>query len=523
MTDGSTALGFADKESLAAIKKHFSSAMLLLDGIPTPIFMKDAGFRYVHMNEAAQSLLGIESHDYFGKTDAHLFGSDVAELHRRSDMQALSSEQPVRYQQWLTFEGRQSCFLTTKQAITSIDGDQIAIIGIAQDVSQDNLSSGANNKLADSEFIANFSHELRTPLNAILGFSQLLSTQLEQGSDQQDSARLIEKAGRHLSDLIDQLIDLVKIESGVSPLNMEDVSLDAMLEECLSFIAPAALNRSIRIHADTLVDPVSVTADALKFKQVLLNLLSNAVKYNKPQGQIFVSVDVQSPWVTIRIKDTGLGIPHEKQSEVFQPFNRLGAEQTSIEGTGLGLSICKELVERMGGDIQFESEEKVGSTFSVRFKISDSNKHGVSKPRAQVSHFSAIEQYEALLQKNAPVRTNKKRVLYIEDNPTNARFLQLLLADNRNVDLVLASTGLEGIKKAKEYLPELILLDMRLPDMHGLEVLKELHKLTENSDCLVYAVTADAMPDQISEAKNAGIDGYLTKPLDIQAVRRLVS
>ena len=484
----------------------------VLDSIPTPVFIKDKHGRYLFLNESARRVLALDGRSYVGKTDKELFDIDIADLRYQSDQRALLTTEAITYQQWLMVGGQSRCFLTTKHAIRDQRGEVLAIFGCAHDLSKEDIQLDSAGAFHKPEFFANFSHELRTPLNAILGFSQLLSNQLEAGSDQQDSARLIEKAGRHLAELIDQLIDMVKLDTGNGRLKLESCQLEEMLVDCINIISPLAAQRNIEIYLDNTLQNVAIKVDRLKMRQVLLNILSNAVKYNHDNGKIFVTVNEQGKRIGIEIRDTGPGIAEDKQPLVFEPFNRLGAEATSTEGTGLGLSICKQLVERMAGKIELISELNEGCRFLLTFRAAEQSLQNTER---------TLEEIVVAATEHTPL--GKKRVLYIEDNATNVRFLQLLLAEHQNVELLVALNGEEGIELASRYQPDLILLDMRLPDMHGLEVLEAIKATGLQDHQQIFAVTADALPDQVEEATAAGVHGYLTKPLDIAQIKSLVS
>lgn len=374
-----------------------------------------------------------------------------------------------------------------------------------------------NHQLNDSEFIANLSHELRTPLNAIIGFSQLLNTQLKHMPDQQESVQLIEQAGRHLWELIDQLIDLVKLEGGVAPIQFERFDINSLLKECHDLISVIAKEKSIALSFQPAANAQHVYADRLKLRQVVLNLLSNAIKYNIQGGKVQLSSAIVDKQLMISIIDTGIGIADEKQRLVFQPFNRLGVENTDIEGTGLGLSICKELVEMMAGEINFTSVKGEGSHFFICLNNADSTEY-TSENDLPIKEFmkSKFVTSASLAEKD------RKTLLYIEDNQTNIRYMQLLLAEFANLNLEVALTGKEGVLKAKGLNPDIIFLDMRLPDMHGLDVLSLIAKEPE-IDAKVYALSADALPTQIEQAVAAGIDGYLTKPIDLSKLKEALA
>ncbi len=322
-------------------------------------------------------------------------------------------------------------------------------------------------RLGDAEFVANLSHELRTPLNAIVGFSQLLNQQLKHLPDQQESVQMIEQAGRHLWELIDQLIDLVKIEGGVSPLNMEPIDIYSLLKECINLVNLAAKDKQIDLFFTPSTDPIYAMADRLRLRQIILNLLSNAIKYNVEGGEVHIAANGMEDNITISIVDSGIGIASHQQQNVFKPFQRLGAQFSDIEGTGLGLSISKELVELMAGEIGFTSQEFEGSRFYL--KLLPANVEGRKGENAPVKKVIALSD---------PAIKQNLKLLYIEDNPVNIRYMKMLLEEFAGLELTTASTGEAGLEQVKLCQPDIILLDMRLPDMHGLDVLA---KLTEDS------------------------------------------
>jgi PAS domain S-box-containing protein len=366
------------------------------------------------------------------------------------------------------------------------------------------LAEKAN--LAKSDFLSSMSHELRSPLNAILGFAQLL----ESGSplptpDQKASIGQILQAGWYLLDLINEILDLAVIESGKLSLSLEPVSLADVMRECQAMIEPQALKRSIRMTFPPLAIPYVVHVDRTRLKQVLINLLSNAVKYNRVGGTVVVDCVASTPERTyIRVTDTGAGLSPEQLGQLFKSFNRLGQETSAEEGTGIGLVVSKRLVELMGGVIGVESTVGVGSVFWIEL-VSDAAPAGACGATGP----AALAQPHVL--NGARLRT----LLYVEDNPANLKLIEQLVARRSDMRLVTASDGQTGIALARASLPEVILMDINLPGISGLEALKVLREDAATAHIPVLALSANAMPRDIQKGLEAGFFRYLTKPIKI--------
>ncbi|QFY87993.2 PAS domain S-box protein [Magnetovirga frankeli] len=358
---------------------------------------------------------------------------------------------------------------------------------------------------AKSDFLSSMSHELRTPLNAIIGFSQLLEMDpLEEA--QQESVQEISSAGRHLLELINEILDLAKIESGRVDLNIAPVELAPLIRQCQTLITPLAQKQGIRIELPALDEGLQVLADATRLKQVLLNLLSNAVKYNRPQGQ--VRLHLQRPAadrLRLAVEDTGQGISAEDQARLFEPFNRLQAEHSEVEGTGIGLVIAKTLIELMHGRIGLSSTPGVGSTFWLELPLAETEADQAGA--AEVAEEEA-ETASGLVEKRA-------KVLYIEDNPANLRLVSRAMERQPQIRLISAMEPEQGLQLARSQRPDLILLDINLPGMSGYEVLAKLRQEDCCSDTPIIAVTANAMESDRAQALQAGFDDYLRKPLDM--------
>lgn len=353
---------------------------------------------------------------------------------------------------------------------------------------------------AKSEFLSRMSHELRTPLHSILGFAQLL----EMGHLTQDQERFVRhviSGGRHLLALINEVLDLSRIESGRLSLSVELVDLDSAVTEAIDLIRPLAAKQEISL-AESQPTGLFVMADRQKLKQVLLNLLANAVKYNRVKGQVWIDVERAEEWVRISVRDSGIGIAPEKRSELFSPFSRLGAEGGEIEGTGLGLALCKGLVEAMHGSMGVESEPSVGSVFWLELRSAEEEVTPEEVASAEPSTTGYLD--------------TRRTVLYVEDNRSNIRLVQSILAQRPNVELLVATEGEQGIQQARKHNPDLVVLDLNLPDIHGAEVLRRLRAEPATHDIPVVVLSADATASQSRRLLSEGASSYLTKPIDVK-------
>ena len=350
------------------------------------------------------------------------------------------------------------------------------------------------------------SHELRTPLNAILGFAQLIEIGSPTPTPTQ-MARLKEilHGGWYLLDLINEILDLATIESGNLVLSQESVSLAEVISECQTMIEPQAQQYGIHLIFPKFDDPLIVKADRTKLKQVLINLLSNAIKYNREQGTVEVKCVTGTPgYIRINIQDTGIGLPPEKLTQLFQPFNRLGQEHGSVEGTGIGLVKTKQLIELMRGVIGVESTVGVGSVFWFELVSATEPQLAASGGKSQ-KHTPKIY-----------AGTQQHTLLYIEDNPANLLLVKELIEEDRpDMRLLIADNGKLGIELARTHLPDVILMDITLPDISGIEAMEILVKDPLTAHIPIVALSANAMPDDIFEGMEAGFFRYLCKPFEL--------
>jgi PAS domain S-box-containing protein len=360
--------------------------------------------------------------------------------------------------------------------------------------------------LTKSDFLSSMSHELRSPLNAILGFAQLMNSDSPPPTPSQTSSiDQILNAGWYLLELINEILDLAQIESGKLALSREPTSLADVMLECQAMIEPQSEKRGIKMtfpHAGT---PYFVDADRTRLKQVLINLLSNAIKYNQPNGTVVVDCTMNTPErVRVSVADSGAGLPPEMLQQLFQPFNRLGQERSTEEGTGIGLVMSKRLVEMMGGIIGVDSTVGLGSVFW--FELNSAN-----EPQLEADLTPPKEIGAAQGPRSAPLRT----LLYVEDNPANLKLIEQLIARCPDIRLLTARDGNTGIQLAQTNQPALILMDINLPGISGIEALKILREDPATAHIPVIALSANAMPRDIEKGLQAGFFRYLTKPIKI--------
>ncbi len=360
---------------------------------------------------------------------------------------------------------------------------------------------------AKSQFLSNMSHELRTPLNAVLGFAQVL--QMDTGTPldelQSQSVKEILKAGNHLLTLINEVLDLAKIESGKLSLSIEPVQIVPMIEETLTIIKPMA--EQYGIHINQFFEECNkdyILADRTRIKQVLINLLSNAIKYNKENGQVTFYCEKNMGSIRINVLDTGIGIEESELNNIFQPFHRISNLDRVIEGTGIGLTVAKQLIELMNGSIGVNSQVGSGSHFWIDLPCSEIITEISGDPVKQLENINFDE------------NDNIYKIIYVEDNPANLKLVERIIGHIPNTKMISATTGELCVDMAKAHKPNLILLDINLPGIDGFEVLRRLRENAETVDIPVMAVSANAMPRDIEKGKACGFIDYITKPIDVR-------
>ena len=363
-----------------------------------------------------------------------------------------------------------------------------------------------------TKFLSNMSHELRTPLNGILGFAQLLETDNRPALSavQQENVDHIMTSGTHLLSLITDVLDLSRIESGKLSVTLGSVELRSVLDHSLQLVAGLARKQEVVLEDRTPArDFCSVTADTTRLTQVLLNILTNAIKYNYRGGRVVVSATLKQAGVEISINDAGPGIAKEQIDRIFDPFERIDSDRRGIEGTGIGLTISKHLMTLMNGSIGVSSIPGEGTTFTLRLALS----------HQAVDAIEATPPAEAL----RPFPTDQHTILYVEDNTLNQKLMRHIFARHKNINLVIADCGLQGVELAKTIKPSMIIMDIRLPDISGFEALAHLRSVKETSTIPMIAVSANATAEDLRKGEMAGFTDYIEKPVDIQRLMATVS
>jgi len=471
----------------------------------------------VSWNTGAQRIKGYSAEEIVGKHFSMFYpATEVEQGTPQRDLDAAAAQGRFEVEGWrLRKDGSVFWANVVFTAIRDPAGNARGFAKLTRDLTERRLveqtltlAKGTAEKanLAKSAFLSSMSHELRSPLNAILGFAQLMESDATPATpSQKSSIDEILRAGWYLLELINEILDLAQIESGKLSLSPEPTSLAEVVLECQAMVEPQAQGRGITMTFPQFEVPCWVAADRTRLKQVLINLLSNAVKYNKVGGTVVVDCDGSTAdRVRLNVRDTGAGLTPEQLTQLFQPFNRLGQERGTEQGTGIGLVMSRRLVELMGGVLGVESSVGAGSVFWWELAAAAAPKLDLRPTQPE-----AVARAEA--HAGAPLRT----LLYVEDNPANLKLIEQLIARRPTIRLLSAVDGNQGIQLARAYRPDVILMDVNLPGISGIEAMKILRADPATAHIPIVALSANAMPRDIERGITAGFFSYLTKPIKV--------
>ncbi len=481
------------------------------------IIHKKSG-RMIALNENVEKVLGVKSEllteanvrqlDYVKEDGSSLPYSELPGI--------ITLEQGIPFHDYVLGvsdrnNGTKWLSITSKPLKLHKDGEQAALVTISDITERKKMEqtiiqakeAAEKANLTKSDFLSKMSHELRTPLNGILGFAQLLEIDETLNEEQQDFVQEILSGGKHLLSLINDILDLSRIDTGQLKVSIEEVDLLTIINECIHIVQPLVMKKRITIHNQMdHSQTVTVLADPIRLKQILLNLLDNAIKYNREDGKVMIFSYMKQNEAVIHIADTGVGLSVEEYQKVFVPFYRI--KGTQEEGTGIGLSLVKQLVQVMGGKISVTSKKGIGSDFCFRLPL----------PYELKAAMQWGEEVIDLPAKNG--KTDHYCLLYVEDNQSNLNLVMSILKSEPSYTILTARSGKEGLELAKTEKVDLILLDLNLPDIHGFELFDRLKKDENTKDIAIIAVSANAMPHDIQHTLNKGFDNYVIKPINVK-------
>jgi len=510
----------AEAAAEAAAQKAAEYAALV-ESAPDATIVAGFDGRIILANAQAEALFGYRREELIGERVEILLPERYREIHagRRADYRDAPRVRPMAGAAYLTARKRNGDEIPVEVSLSPVDmGNGASKPCVAAAVRDASVRMRRERELADaraeaeaaseakSDFLSQMSHELRTPLNAVIGFAQMLQLDRDETltERQQEYARIIQSSGRNLLDLINDILDLSAIESGRLTLSLEAVDVGLLLRQAVDVMGPVAAAAGVTLETSSPEGLRPARADELRLRQILLNLISNAIKYNAAGGGVSVEAEaLDGEQVRVVVRDTGHGIPKERRDELFTPFSRLGAEHRGIEGTGIGLALAKDLVEAMGGVIGFDCAVGEGSVFWIDLPAAAA---ADTKARLDVRPHVATR-----------AAAGGYSLLYVEDNPSNLKLMEHLVSTLPDVVMLSAATPGLGLELARAHRPDVIVVDLHLPEMSGFELLERLKAAPETRTTPVIALTAAAMPRDVRRGLQAGFFRYMTKPLDAKA------
>lgn len=488
-----------------------------VDSVRDAFALFDHADRVVMVNSTARHLFGAVGGSIVGLSFEELVDKSL-----RTGIFDLSNESRERlFERWLSYHRQPSGsievrtgtgrYLRVTEMKTAEQGTVTTVADVTDDVMRAEELKRAREvaeaaSAAKSEFLSSMSHELRTPLNAILGFAQLLERDRKRPLDQRQLERIahVLRGGEHLLRLIDDVLDLARIEAGRITVSEEAVDVRLVVDELIAVLEPMAMRENITITVDAPRELPMATADRTRLTQILMNFGSNAIKYGKAGGHIRISFRVLAATnLRITVSDDGIGIPPDKQDKIWEPFQRAGQESGPIEGTGIGLTITKRLAELMHGHVGFSSEVGKGSDFWLDLPVHRTTETGQSITTSAVASSTLA------------TRASQHKIIYVEDNPSNIAFMRELMEDLPSVELMTAPTAELGLEMIRAHHPDVVIMDINLPGMSGIEAVARLRENPETKDIPVIGLSAAALMRDTARAKEAGFYRYLTKPVKI--------
>jgi PAS domain S-box-containing protein len=508
------------KRTEAALRESEQRFRNILDHVPIGVVYTDLSGLIREANPKLRELVGYSAEELAERSALSLTHPDDRAADTELNARLMRGEIPMvrRQKRVIAKDGRTVWVSTTVTLLRDAAGEPERLVGVVEDITEHlklqeaeraRESAEAANR-AKSDFLSRMSHELRTPLNAMLGFSQLLELdrQAPLAPHQTEWTAQIQHAGWHLLHMINDTLDLSRIESGTLRLQTEVLDVADLLRATRSLLEHNAQRRAVTVTERLDPQARAVSGDLTRVKQILTNLLSNAIKYNQHGGQVTITTRLfDAHTVQFEVSDTGLGMTDQQLADLFQPFNRLGREMSGEEGTGIGLVISQRLAELMGGTLRARSAEGAGSTFVLQLPHAGD---GGPRSLAETDEPLGLADY------------HRRLVHYVEDNETNAEVMRGILAQRPQILLEISYTGLDGLAAIRQRTPSLVLLDMHLPDIDGLELLRHLKHDSRTADIPVVVVSADATSARIREALGAGAAQYLTKPVNVAEILAVI-
>ncbi len=513
-----------------AMRRAHSYLRSAVESVPDVFALYDENDQLILCNSAARQLLGTS---FEGAVEGRSF-EELAEASLRAGAFDCGPEGPERWRERrlayhrapagvLELRAADGCSLRVTERRTAEGGTVVLVADVSNDVAHEAELRHAREQAeaasaAKTEFLSSMSHELRTPLNAVLGFAQLLRRDKKTPLTDRQQERLghVLKGGEHLLRLIDQVLDLARIEAGRATMSVEPVGVPEVLAEVTATLGPMAAQAEVRLAAEPLPPELPLAyADRTRLAQILMNFGSNAIKYGRKGGHSTFRIEAASGALRLSVHDDGIGVPDEHQPKLFEPFQRAGQETGPIEGTGIGLAISKRLAELMGGRVGFESKAGEGSTFWVEVPA---HRERTAPDQGPCGAEAAASPLASPLAAPGP----RHLVVYIEDNPSNVAFMHELVDDLAGIELATAPTAEIGLELVRSRRPAVVLMDINLPGISGFEATRRLREWPDTRDTPVVALTAAAMPRDAELAAETGFYRYLTKPVKVDELTRVL-